>query len=113
MRPVEPTLHACNLKQAEAAETAARHLFISSHQTVESCDLFLLHQQYETTDKHLSPDGQYVPRIIFVGENMKFVRNSKSFWLDLLMWLTENSILFSSLMEYGRLNLKYLKLTLV
>lgn len=24
--------------------------------------------QYETTDKHLSPDGQYVPRIIFVGE---------------------------------------------
>lgn len=25
--------------------------------------------QYETTDKHLSPDGQYVPRVIFVGKS--------------------------------------------
>uniref|UniRef100_A0A8C5DLJ8 Anterior gradient 2 n=1 Tax=Gouania willdenowi TaxID=441366 RepID=A0A8C5DLJ8_GOUWI len=25
---------------------------------------------YETTDKHLSPDGQYVPRIIFVDPTM-------------------------------------------
>lgn len=25
--------------------------------------------QYETTDKHLSPDGQYVPRILFVGKS--------------------------------------------
>ncbi|KTG02486.1 hypothetical protein cypCar_00002045, partial [Cyprinus carpio] len=26
--------------------------------------------QYETTDKHLSPDGQYVPRILFVDPSM-------------------------------------------
>lgn len=31
--------------------------------------LFFSHLQYETTDKHLSPDGQYVPRIIFVGKS--------------------------------------------
>lgn len=24
--------------------------------------------QYETTDKNLAPDGQYVPRILFIGE---------------------------------------------
>lgn len=28
------------------------------------------HFQYETTDKHLSPDGQYVPRILFVGKSL-------------------------------------------
>lgn len=31
-------------------------------------DVFSSLFQYETTDKHLSPDGQYVPRIIFVGK---------------------------------------------
>lgn len=46
--------------------------------------LFLLHYQYETIDKHLTPDGQYVPRILFVGKNTRFVRNSKTLWLDLL-----------------------------
>lgn len=52
---------------------------------MSECDrLFLLHYQYETTDKHLSPDGQYVPRIIFVGKIMKFVSNSKTFRFDLL-----------------------------
>lgn len=45
---------------------------LKEHQSsLELLDLLcLLHQQYETTDKHLSPDGQYVPRIIFVGKNM-------------------------------------------
>uniref|UniRef100_A0A8C5NW99 Anterior gradient 2 n=1 Tax=Jaculus jaculus TaxID=51337 RepID=A0A8C5NW99_JACJA len=28
------------------------------------------HSQYETTDKHLSPDGQYVPRILFVDPSL-------------------------------------------
>lgn len=27
--------------------------------------------KYETTDKNLSPDGQYVPRILFIGEYLK------------------------------------------
>nr|XP_020637108.1 anterior gradient protein 2 homolog [Pogona vitticeps]XP_020637118.1 anterior gradient protein 2 homolog [Pogona vitticeps] len=30
----------------------------------------LLNLVYETTDKHLSPDGQYVPRILFVDPSL-------------------------------------------
>lgn len=37
---------------------------------------FLSHAQYETTDKHLSPDGQYVPRIIFVGKKYSMRHDS-------------------------------------
>uniref|UniRef100_A0A8C9WVV2 Anterior gradient 2 n=2 Tax=Sander lucioperca TaxID=283035 RepID=A0A8C9WVV2_SANLU len=33
-------------------------------------DFIVLNLVYETTDKHLSPDGQYVPRIIFVDPTM-------------------------------------------
>ncbi|XP_006636103.1 anterior gradient protein 2 homolog [Lepisosteus oculatus] len=33
-------------------------------------DFILLNLVYETTDKHLSPDGQYVPRIIFVDPSL-------------------------------------------
>ncbi|KAM7372703.1 hypothetical protein PAMP_007606 [Pampus punctatissimus] len=33
-------------------------------------DFIILNLMYETTDKHLSPDGQYVPRIIFVDPTM-------------------------------------------
>ncbi|CAF94244.1 unnamed protein product [Tetraodon nigroviridis] len=33
-------------------------------------DFVVLNLVYETTDKHLSPDGQYVPRIIFVDPTM-------------------------------------------
>ncbi|CAN9504147.1 unnamed protein product [Ophioblennius macclurei] len=33
-------------------------------------DFVVLNLMYETTDKHLSPDGQYVPRIIFVDPTM-------------------------------------------
>ncbi|XP_030266379.1 anterior gradient protein 2 homolog [Sparus aurata] len=33
-------------------------------------DFIILNLMYETTDKHLSPDGQYVPRIIFVDPSM-------------------------------------------
>lgn len=35
----------------------------------QSTDWVLWHFQYETTDKHLSPDGQYVPRVLFVGKS--------------------------------------------
>ena len=30
----------------------------------------LINLVYETTDKHLSPDGQYVPRILFVDPSL-------------------------------------------
>ncbi|XP_053302580.1 anterior gradient protein 2 homolog [Pleuronectes platessa] len=33
-------------------------------------DFIVLNLVYETTDKHLSQDGQYVPRIIFVDPTM-------------------------------------------
>ncbi|CAL1584134.1 unnamed protein product [Knipowitschia caucasica] len=33
-------------------------------------DFVVLNLVYETTDKHLSPDGQYVPRVIFVDPSM-------------------------------------------
>ncbi|XP_034401147.1 anterior gradient protein 2 homolog [Cyclopterus lumpus] len=33
-------------------------------------EFIVLNLMYETTDKHLSPDGQYVPRIIFVDPTM-------------------------------------------
>lgn len=33
-------------------------------------DFVVLNLRYETTDKHLSPDGAYVPRIIFVDPSM-------------------------------------------
>ncbi|XP_028252150.1 anterior gradient protein 2 homolog [Parambassis ranga] len=33
-------------------------------------DFVVINLVYETTDKHLSPDGQYVPRILFVDPSM-------------------------------------------
>ncbi|CAB1320727.1 unnamed protein product [Coregonus sp. 'balchen'] len=39
-------------------------------QKVADEDFIILNLVYETTDKHLSPDGQYVPRIIFVDPSM-------------------------------------------
>lgn len=33
-------------------------------------EFVVLNLVYETTDKHLSPDGQYVPRIIYVDPSM-------------------------------------------
>ncbi|KAM6958711.1 anterior gradient protein 2 homolog [Aplochiton taeniatus] len=39
-------------------------------QKVADEDYIVLNLMYETTDKHLSPDGQYVPRIIFVDPSM-------------------------------------------
>ncbi|XP_072535081.1 anterior gradient protein 2 homolog [Salminus brasiliensis] len=39
-------------------------------QTLADEHFILLNLVYETTDKHLSPDGQYVPRILFVDPSM-------------------------------------------
>ncbi|KAG5264825.1 hypothetical protein AALO_G00258420 [Alosa alosa] len=39
-------------------------------QKIADDDYILLNLVYETTDKHLSPDGQYVPRIVFVDPSM-------------------------------------------
>ncbi|XP_026112801.1 anterior gradient protein 2 homolog [Carassius auratus] len=39
-------------------------------QTLADEEFVILNLVYETTDKHLSPDGQYVPRILFVDPSM-------------------------------------------
>uniref|UniRef100_A0AAY4DS17 Anterior gradient protein 2 n=1 Tax=Denticeps clupeoides TaxID=299321 RepID=A0AAY4DS17_9TELE len=39
-------------------------------QKIADEDFVVLNLMYETTDKHLSPDGQYVPRILFVDPSM-------------------------------------------
>ena len=42
----------------------------TGHQEKGACQFVLLNLVYETTDKHLSPDGQYVPRIVFVDPSL-------------------------------------------
>ncbi|XP_062385307.1 anterior gradient protein 2 homolog [Sardina pilchardus] len=51
---------------------AMKKVFAESReiQKIADDDFILLNLVYETTDKHLSPDGQYVPRIIFVDPSM-------------------------------------------
>uniref|UniRef100_A0A672HLM9 Anterior gradient 2 n=1 Tax=Salarias fasciatus TaxID=181472 RepID=A0A672HLM9_SALFA len=39
-------------------------------------DFVVFNMMQETGDQHLSPDGQYVPRIIFVGKTWCLWRNS-------------------------------------
>ncbi|XP_048882988.1 anterior gradient protein 2 homolog [Brienomyrus brachyistius] len=39
-------------------------------QKIADEDFILLNLMYETTDKHLSPDGQYVPRVLFVDPTL-------------------------------------------
>ncbi|XP_036395212.1 anterior gradient protein 2 homolog [Megalops cyprinoides] len=39
-------------------------------QKIADEDFILLNLLFETTDKHLSPDGQYVPRILFVDPSL-------------------------------------------
>lgn len=39
-------------------------------QSLADKHFILLNLVFETTDKHLSPDGQYVPRILFVDPSM-------------------------------------------
>ncbi|XP_029369641.1 anterior gradient protein 2 homolog [Echeneis naucrates] len=51
---------------------ALRKVFSEDNDIQRTLDLdfVILNLVYETTDKHLSPDGQYVPRIIFVDPTM-------------------------------------------
>ncbi|KAL0962119.1 hypothetical protein UPYG_G00335900 [Umbra pygmaea] len=51
---------------------AMKKIFAESKEIQKFTDekLIALNLVYETTDKHLSPDGQYVPRIIFVDPSL-------------------------------------------
>ncbi|XP_060136721.1 anterior gradient protein 2 homolog isoform X1 [Zootoca vivipara] len=50
---------------------ALKKAFAEHKEIQKLADKFvLLNLVYETTDKHLSPDGQYVPRIMFVDPSL-------------------------------------------
>ncbi|KAF3707806.1 Anterior gradient protein 2 -like protein [Channa argus] len=51
---------------------ALKKVFSENNEIQKTLDekFIVLNLMYETTDKHLSPDGQYVPRIIFVDPTM-------------------------------------------
>ncbi|XP_048366371.1 anterior gradient protein 2 homolog [Sphaerodactylus townsendi] len=50
---------------------ALKKVFSESKEIQKLAEKFvLLNLIYETTDKHLSPDGQYVPRILFVDPSL-------------------------------------------
>ncbi|XP_024251291.1 anterior gradient protein 2 homolog [Oncorhynchus tshawytscha] len=59
---LEDCPHSSSMKKAFAED--------KDIQKVLNEDFIILNLVYETTDKHLSPDGQYVPRIIFVDPSM-------------------------------------------
>ncbi|XP_010744303.1 anterior gradient protein 2 homolog [Larimichthys crocea] len=54
--------HSQSLKKAMADD-------VEIQRTLDE-EFIVLNLMYETTDKHLSPDGQYVPRILFVDPSM-------------------------------------------
>ncbi|XP_074842299.1 anterior gradient protein 2 homolog [Carettochelys insculpta] len=50
---------------------ALKKVFAENKEIQKLAEKFiLLNLVYETTDKHLSPDGQYVPRVIFVDPSL-------------------------------------------
>ncbi|XP_023588047.1 anterior gradient protein 2 homolog isoform X1 [Trichechus manatus latirostris] len=50
---------------------ALKKVFAENREIQKLAEQFvLLNLVYETTDKHLSPDGQYVPRILFVDPSL-------------------------------------------
>uniref|UniRef100_A0A3Q4HTQ0 Anterior gradient 2 n=1 Tax=Neolamprologus brichardi TaxID=32507 RepID=A0A3Q4HTQ0_NEOBR len=51
-------------------------------------DFVILNLVYETTDKHLSPDGQYVPRLLFVGKSSRLGHNLCYIDWELLLHLS-------------------------
>ncbi|XP_042632730.1 anterior gradient protein 2 homolog [Cyprinus carpio] len=59
---LEDCPHSQSLKKAFAEDKVI--------QTLADEEFVILNLVYETTDKHLSPDGQYVPRILFVDPSM-------------------------------------------
>ncbi|KAG7281745.1 hypothetical protein CRUP_028059 [Coryphaenoides rupestris] len=59
---LEDCPHSASMKKAFAEDKEI--------QKIVDEDFVILNLMYETTDKHLSPDGQYVPRILFVDPSM-------------------------------------------
>uniref|UniRef100_A0A8C2CV83 Anterior gradient 2 n=1 Tax=Cyprinus carpio TaxID=7962 RepID=A0A8C2CV83_CYPCA len=59
---LEDCPHSQSLKKAFAEDKEIQKL--------ADDEFVILNLVYETTDKHLSPDGQYVPRILFVDPSM-------------------------------------------
>ncbi|XP_018596163.1 anterior gradient protein 2 homolog [Scleropages formosus] len=59
---LEDCPHSLALKKAFASN--------SEIQKMADEDFIMLNLMYETTDKHLSPDGKYVPRILFVDPSL-------------------------------------------
>ncbi|XP_068560498.1 anterior gradient protein 2 homolog [Cebidichthys violaceus] len=59
---LEDCPHSKELKKTLSEDTAFQRMLDE--------DFVVLNLMYETTDRHLSPDGQYVPRIIFVDPSM-------------------------------------------
>ncbi|XP_069065723.1 anterior gradient protein 2 homolog [Pleurodeles waltl] len=50
---------------------AVKKVFVESQEAMKLAeDFILINLTYETTDKNMSPDGQYVPRIMFVDPSM-------------------------------------------
>ncbi|XP_006085111.1 anterior gradient protein 3 isoform X2 [Myotis lucifugus] len=50
---------------------ALKKVFAENKEIQKLAEQFiLLNLVYETTDKHLSPDGQYVPRIMFIDPSL-------------------------------------------
>ncbi|OBS70093.1 hypothetical protein A6R68_01368 [Neotoma lepida] len=55
-------------KLPQTLSRALKKVFADNKEIQKLAEQFvLLNLVYETTDKHLSPDGQYVPRVLFVG----------------------------------------------
>ncbi|XP_078520878.1 anterior gradient protein 2 homolog isoform X1 [Lissotriton helveticus] len=50
---------------------ALKKVFVESQEAQKLAeDFILINLTYETTDKNLSPDGQYVPRIMFIDPSL-------------------------------------------
>ncbi|XP_061442465.1 anterior gradient protein 2 homolog [Rhineura floridana] len=56
----------------ECPHSQALKKVFAEHKEIQKLaeQFILLNLVYETTDKHLSPDGQYVPRILFVDPSL-------------------------------------------
>ncbi|CAI5788618.1 Uncharacterized protein PODLI_1B035374 [Podarcis lilfordi] len=51
---------------------ALKKVFVDNQEIQEMCqnNFIMLNLMHETTDKNMSPDGQYVPRIMFVDPSL-------------------------------------------
>ncbi|XP_076826616.1 anterior gradient protein 2 homolog [Brachyhypopomus gauderio] len=67
-KPLMIIFHLSDCPHSQALKKA-----FASDETIQNLadkDFILLNLVFETTDQHLSPDGQYVPRILFVDPSM-------------------------------------------